>query len=78
MSETNLETSVQQLKSALLDLDKEMVDIDGKKIKPSQCYRLETDPAHVLFNTNCPPSLKERVEALLTKYLPHDEGSAPR
>lgn len=78
MTQTNRETSVQQLKSALLDLDKELVDIEGKKLKPSQCYRLETDPAHVLFNTNCPPSLKERVQALLTKYLPFDESSTPR
>ena len=52
------EADLQQLKSALLDLDRELIDIDGIKLKPSQCYRLETDPAHVFFNTNCPQALK--------------------
>lgn len=69
------EADLQQLRSALLDLDRELIDVDGIKLKPSQCYRLETDPAHVLFNTNCPQALKEKIQALLLKYLPHDEGS---
>ncbi|RYG53294.1 MAG: hypothetical protein EOO01_04710 [Chitinophagaceae bacterium] len=75
MDRLNSEASLEQLRSALNDIDRELVDIDGKKLKPSQCYRLETDPAHVLFNTNCPDSLKERIQALMTKYLPHDENS---
>jgi len=70
------EDSLQELRSALLDLDSEMVEVDGLKLKPSQCYRLETNPAHVLFNTNCPQDLKEKIQALLAKYLVHDEGSA--
>lgn len=69
------EAGLQQLRSALLDLDSDLVDVDGIKLKPSQCYRLETDPAHVLFNTNCPQALKEKIQTLLIKYLPHDEGS---
>lgn len=69
------EAGLQKLRSALLDLDSDLVDVDGIKLKPSQCYRLETDPAHVLFNTNCPQALKEKIQALLIKYLPHDEGS---
>jgi len=77
MNESNLDMSLEQLKSELLALDKETLDINGVKLKPSQCYRLELDPAHVLFNTNCPDTLKERVQALLTKYLPQDESGTP-
>lgn len=67
---------ISRLKTELNELEREWVDIDGIKLKPSQCYRLETDPAHVLFNTNCPDALRERINALLTKYLPQDESSA--
>ncbi|MET0464805.1 MAG: hypothetical protein ABW007_16705 [Chitinophagaceae bacterium] len=69
------EAKLGQLKVELDDLDREYVDVDGIKLKPSQCYRLETDPAHVLFNTNCPGQLKDRIQALLQKYMPGDEGS---
>jgi hypothetical protein len=64
-----------QLKTELDELDREFVDVDGIKLKPSQCYRMETNPAHVLFNTNCPDSLKDRINALMVKYLPKDESS---
>jgi hypothetical protein len=70
------ESKLNQLKVELADLDRETVEVDGIKLKPSQCYRLETDPAHVLFNTNCPCLLKERIQALMSKYLPRDESSS--
>ena len=65
-----------RLKTELAELDREWVDVNGMKMKPSQCYRFESSPAHVLFNTNCPDKLKERIESLMIKYLPHNEGSA--
>lgn len=65
---------ISRLKTELAELDREWVDVDGMKMKPSQCYRFEARPAHVLFNTNCPDTLKNRIEALLAKYLPHDES----
>lgn len=65
-----------RLKTELAELDREWIDVDGMKMKPSQCYRFEASPAHVLFNTNCPSTLKERIETLMKKYLPHNEGSS--
>ena len=62
--------------SELSLMDDEDVVVDGKKMKASQCFRLELDPPHVLFNTNCPEDLKERVNALLSKYFPSNESGA--
>ena len=66
---------INTLVKELDELDKELIDIDGGHLKPSQCYRFETDPVHMLFNTNCPDSLKQRVEAILSKHLPDYESS---
>ncbi|MEO6613262.1 MAG: hypothetical protein ABIT05_15365 [Chitinophagaceae bacterium] len=68
--EKNIEILVNELK----ELDREMVDVDGTRLKPSQCYHFETDPAHMLFNLNCPEALKEKIQGLITKYLPGYEG----
>jgi hypothetical protein len=57
-----------KIRSELNELDRELVKINGKTLKPSQCYRFSADPMHVLFNTNCPDSLKERVNAIIAKY----------
>jgi hypothetical protein len=71
--EKNLDILVSELK----ELDNELVQIDGTLLKPSQCYRFETDPVHLLFNTNCPDSLKQKVQAILDKHLPaHESGSS--
>jgi hypothetical protein len=67
---------VEKLKAELGELDRDAVIIDGIHLKPSQCYHFDTDPVHVLFNTNCPDSLKEKVQAILLKYTPPDESSA--
>ncbi len=60
----------------LKGLDKELVEIGGLHLKPSQCYHFETDPVHILFNTNCPDDLRQKIQDILTKYLPGDESSA--
>lgn len=67
---------VQKIQSELNELDREFVTIDGKTMKPSQCFRFSADPMHVLFNTNCPDTLKERVNAIIAKYSPRDEDRA--
>lgn len=59
-----------RLKRELDELDSEMVEIDGIALKPSQCYHFDTSPAHVLFNTNCPESLKTKVQAIIARYSP--------
>ena len=54
------------------------VTIEGKMMKPSQCYHFSTDPPRVLYNTNCPDELMQKIEAILEKYKakseepPHD------
>ncbi|GAC1452374.1 MAG: hypothetical protein NVSMB7_15060 [Chitinophagaceae bacterium] len=57
-------------------LDKQPVLMNGKLVKPSQCYRYSTSPPHVLYNTNCPEHLMEKIEAILLKYRNTDEGRA--
>lgn len=69
---------LKQLKLELNALDNDPVEIDGSRIKPSQCYRFEVDPVHVMFNTNCPDSLKQKVEAILSKHLKPDESSTSK
>lgn len=67
---------VEMLKEELRELDKETVELNGNPVLPSHCYRLELDPAHVLFNTNCPADLKDRIEGLLHKYYDsHESGT---
>jgi hypothetical protein len=63
-------TIIDSIKAELEGLDRNMVQIDGRELKPSQCYRIELDPVHVLFNTNCPDELRVKVESILSKYIP--------
>jgi hypothetical protein len=60
---------IDSIKTELKQLDDEMVRVDGLHLKPSQCYRIELDPVHILFNTNCPDDLRARVESILSKYI---------
>lgn len=64
----NSQGTVEQIKEALEALEQEWVEVDGKRMKPSQCYHFEVEPLHVLFNTNCPDELKEKVETILSRY----------
>jgi hypothetical protein len=64
------------IRSELAVLDKDMIKVDGSTLRPSQCFRVEFDPVHVLFNTNCPDALREKVQSILDKYIPADEGRA--
>ena len=65
---------LERVKAELGELDRFYVEIDGKKLKPSQCYRFDVDPAHILFNTNCPDELKKKVHSILSKYLTINES----
>lgn len=66
---------IENIKSELDILDHEMVEVNGVRMKPSKCYHFDIDPAHILFNTNCPENLKERVQFILAKYLPDESSS---
>ena len=65
---------IEKMKRELGELERQFVNIDGKKIKPSQCYRFDVDPVHLLFNTNCPESLKQKIQAIISKYTRIDES----
>jgi hypothetical protein len=66
---------VTRVKNELAQLDLSTIEVDGVHLLPSQCYHWGVEPAHVLFNTNCPDTLKEKVEAILSKYTQDDESS---
>jgi hypothetical protein len=63
---------IEELKS----LDSQPVTLDGATIKPSQCYHWESDPAHLLYNTNCPQDLKQKLQAIIAKYVQNNESSS--
>jgi len=63
-----------KLRHELEDLDKEYVEIEGIKLKPSQCFRITNSSLRVIYNTNCPDSLKEKIESILVKYNGEDEN----
>ena len=67
---------IQRLKVELGELERDMINIDGKMMKPSQCYHLDLDPVHVLFNTNCPDTLRDKIQTILSKHLKPGETGA--
>ena len=73
----NLPVSISdKIKTELSMLDAEMVDVGGEKLKPSQCYHFDTNPPHLLFNTNCPDSLRTKLRTIITKYIPSYEAGS--
>lgn len=72
-----MENNIASLAEELEALDKELIPVDGLLLRPSQCYRFETDPLHLMFNTNCPDELKKRVESILHKHVPSHESGLP-
>lgn len=61
-------TMISRMKAELKALDEESIYIDGITLRPSQCYRVSDDKAHILFNTNCPDSLREKLNGILDRY----------
>ena len=74
----HMDKNLQNIIRELNELDSDMVEVDGSILKPSQCYHFGTDPVHVLFNTNCPDSLQQKVKQILAKHLPAYESSSPQ
>ena len=66
-----------QIITALSHLDHETIQIDGASLKPSECYYFSSDPLHVLFNTNCPETLKEKISGIVKKYYPDYNPTQP-
>lgn len=66
----------ERIKQELSALDAEDVDVEGVMLKPSDCYRFDVSPNHVLFNTNCPEELKKKVQQIINKYAADESGSS--
>jgi hypothetical protein len=64
----NDEINRQLLLHELEKIEEAVVVLDDKELKPSQCFHIESDPPHVLFNENCPESLKIRINEILRRY----------
>jgi hypothetical protein len=60
---------LEKIKAELMQLDRDLVEADGIRLKPSQCYRFETNPPHVLFNTNCPDALRQKVQDIISRHI---------
>lgn len=63
-----VEINRQLLLHELEVIEEAVVVVDGIEFKPSQCFHIESDPPHVLFNENCPESLKMRINEILRRY----------
>ena len=73
--ETRISKEYEQLLlEELKTLDSQEITLNGTPIKPSQCYHWESDPAHLLYNTNCPPDLKQKLKDIIAKYTDTNEG----
>ena len=72
----NLSSShLQAIQQELASLDNNLIEINRQQLKVSQCYHFETDPLHLLFNTNCPGQLRQKLNGIVAKYIPGYEGS---
>lgn len=65
-----LKLPVDQLRDDLDKLNRNWMNIEGINMSAAQCYHLETNPPHFLFNTNCPEFLRHELESILHKYFP--------
>jgi hypothetical protein len=66
---------IAKLNEELGELDKEMIQVNGRWVHPSNCYRVSENLPQILFNTDCPDELKKRVQDILNKYGMSDEGN---
>jgi hypothetical protein len=70
----NSKEIIEKVKEELHQLDQFLVEVNGKQLKPSQCYHFEADPMHVMYNINCPDALRARVQEILSKHLGYESS----
>jgi hypothetical protein len=68
MQPGKIKSQLELFEEELAIIDQAVVEIDGKKLKPSKCFHIQLDPPHVLFNENCPETLQLKIEELLKRY----------
>jgi len=49
---------------AMEQLNHATVEVDGIKLEACKCYHYSLNPVHVLFNDNCPESLKRNIKQI--------------
>ena len=64
-----------KIKAELAEIDESYVEVDGKQLKSSGCYYFGANPAHILYNTNCPDTLKKKINQIILKYLPNENSA---
>ena len=57
-----------QLRLELQALDMDKVEANGITLRPSQCYRLVDNSLRVMYNINCPETLRYKIESILSRY----------
>ena len=66
-----METEDIQKYAAIMDamekLDHQTVEVDGVKLEACKCYHYSLNPVHVLFNDNCPESLKQTIKDIFER-----------
>jgi hypothetical protein len=66
----------EKIKAELDELNKTYMEIDGRRINPAACYHFSIDPPHFLYDTDCPDILKEKIKAIISKYIIENERGA--
>jgi hypothetical protein len=69
---------ITRLNEDLAELDKELIEVNGRWMLPSQCYRVSNNLPHVLYNINCPDALKRKIQAIISKYDRPDESRSQK
>ena len=70
---TNIE---EKIMAELDELNKTPLEIDGRIFNPAACYQFSIHPPHFLYDTDCPDSLKEKIKAIISKYIIENERGA--
>ena len=65
-----------KIKVELDELNLTYLEMDGRIINPAACYHFSKHPPHFLYDTNCPDSLKEKIKAIISKYIIENERGA--
>ena len=52
---------------AMEKLDHQTIEVRGVKLEACKCYHYSLNPVHVLFNDNCPESLKQDIRDIFER-----------
>jgi hypothetical protein len=64
-----LKLPIDQLRDDLDRLNRELMNIEGSNLSLVHCYHPGAKPPYFLFNTNCPATLRQKLEFILHKIF---------